>query len=263
MPVLLAGLYRDLIDGIRKAESRAGGFHHMILFEPTLGWALSPLRRHSPSTGFTADRDIVFAPHVYGGAFARPGEIGAHPYRKWIRRQFAKVGRQARTYAVPAWIGEWGRPRPINEAEPHLDYHAGRQDFALVGGAWWLWKRGCGTAGPGSVIGNLFLVHCPDGAEVPSPNGARLRVISRPYPRLAPGKLTRLRGDPETAHLSLAGVVPRGARSRWLEAWFPERGDAPPQVRGIHIARVHARRVTGGWVVRAHVGGRYRLSGGY
>lgn len=100
-----------------------------------------------------------------------------------------------------------------------------------------------------------MVFRCPDNDDVGLvPEFTKL--LSRAYPRAAPGRLVSLASDPDAGTLSLAGVVD-GAGSAPLDVWSP--GTKPPVVTGSNLANVTITAVAGGFRVRADVTGGYRL----
>jgi len=80
-------------------------------------------------------------------------------------------------------------------------------------------------------------------------------VLSRSYPRAAPGHLSSITSDAQTATLEVRGET--GAPDV-LDVWAPERGGTPV-IDGDNLEAVEVDRVDGGYRIRAHVSGAYRL----
>ena len=60
----LGAFYGRAIDAIRAGETAGGGFHHVVFWEPNVLWSAFgnvPV----PDPGFTKDKNLVFAPHIY------------------------------------------------------------------------------------------------------------------------------------------------------------------------------------------------------
>jgi endoglycosylceramidase len=268
-PTILGSYYAEAIAVIRQAEDlREGGFRHLVFFEPTILWPRHGSEKHVPVPGFSTDRDLVFAPHIYGKSSRRRGRT----QRDTIRRKFKQATRQARIYRMPVWVGEWGFfLSPEADRSRFADF-ARRLDNTLWGDALWLWKKACGdpanfTDGsdrkpPHYVIGNLNPVLCPGGERFPTPPLIR-HIVSRPYPIAAPGTLRYLRSDPKPASFEVRGVDPRAKGSPWLRIWIPARGHRRPRLRGKHVRKLHLAPTDGGWIGIARVRGRYQVSGLY
>jgi hypothetical protein len=267
---LLGRFYRHAITAIRRGEADGGGFRHMILFEPSLLWWRGEPAKHSPPPGFTDDRDVVFAPHVYGGA------IAAHPHSlRWTLRrtkdQLRNAARRGRRYDTPVWIGEWGWFGDPRENKPKVAEFARLQDARIWGGVWWQWKKGCGDPSnftgpddkrPASPSGNLIRYRCPAGIRLPTPPSIK-RILERPYPRAAPGRITRLHSDWGSGNFEITGFDAQSQGSCKLELWMPSRDHRRPTVHGKNLRQVRRERVGGGWTVTACATAHYTISGGY
>lgn len=237
----MAGYYRNAIAAIRDGERAGHGFAHPIFFEYSVSWQPVP-------AGFSADPNLVFAPHVYGGSIA-PVSVDAN---------WGYVDQQNRGYHTPIWVGEYGWFKDPVANSPKLRRFAQLEDQHLAGSTWWQWKQACGdphTIGhpggkPAPVVVQYHRIGCPgdhDLGIVPEWQ----TVVTRPYPRAAPGRLTSLTSDGAAATLQLAatGATPGGT----LELWVPDRGKGAPAVGGQGIAGRRIRKVDGGYRVSADV----------
>ena len=269
-PAILARYYANAIAAIRAGErSRRHGFRHMVFFEPTILWLGSHPANHTVPPGFTSDRDLVFAPHLYS---SRRGRKPSSTQKDIVRRKYKLNSRMGRRYGFPVWVGEWGYFGDAGKERPRIADFARRQDAALWGGAWWQWKKGCGDPvnfqngadrGPGHhVRGNLNLVKCPGGKQRHMIGSTR-RILSRPYPLGAPGRLGFLRSHYDDASFELRGRDWLAGGSPWLKLWIPARGQRRPRIGGHHVSRVRLDRVVGGWIATARVHDRYRVLGHY
>jgi endoglycosylceramidase len=274
-----AWFYSSSIAAIRQGEADAGGFSHMVFFEPNITWSTRGLKSHSPPPGFSNDPNLVYAPHIYGRdahATVRPiSEV-----RRDLRKQARRSRRRARAYGTPVWLGEWSYSISDKDSFKKLRAHIKIQDSQQWGSAWWQWKVACGSphafAGLGSKpghepVGNLNPVKCPSGKPIKRPSGFRA-IVARAYPRFSPGTLTDLHS--RGARISLVGKSRCNAALRRsdpqackLVVWIPKtekharhRGKRP-RIEGHHMSKVHVRRLPGGWLATATVkGGRYSLS---
>jgi endoglycosylceramidase len=275
------------IDAIREGEAGGGGFSHMIIFEPNLTWAQNGLNSHTPDPGFSDDPNLVFSPHIYGrDVHTTQRPISA--VRRDLKRQIQRTGRRAREYGVPLWIGEWSFSHFDTDALKKLRAHTKLQDSHALGSAWWQWRVACGSpqtfdgldpTPTRQTVGNINPTKCPSGRRVPLPGGWR-SIIARAYPRYAPGTITDLRA--RGSRISLTGRSPCSAELRRsdpqackLVVWVPKikkhgshhrhrrggTGKGRPRIKGRHLRQVHMRKIPGGWVVTAKVGGgSYRLN---
>ena len=99
-------------------------------------------------------------------------------------------------------------------------------------------------------------------------------VLSRPYPLTAPGRITSLTsdGDSATLHLvgavtvaQLAGVAADGVLASTvdhvrLRLWVPDRGTGRPEIGGVGFAAVETTPVDGGFVVTADICSSYDVT---
>jgi endoglycosylceramidase len=253
----LADYYRRTIDAIRAAESTVPhGFHHLAFVEPNLLWpVVGPAA--APPPGFTTDPLIVFAPHLYAGSLP--------PNTVTIEQGFAIAQTVAASYHAPLWAGEWGWfGDPQTDAAKVRRYTAAADTYR-IGGAWWVWKQACGdphnviASGIGPVIGNLNRYACPSGTTLGMP--APFAVpLSAPYPQAAPGWLTALRSDPDTAAITLAGHNPNPAANCQLLLWIPDREHGPPHLTTSHVTDLSVEPVAGGFHVTGCASDTYTVT---
>jgi endoglycosylceramidase len=240
----------DTIAAIRAAESDAGGFEHIVFVEPIV---LYPLPSTVPPAGFTDDANIAFAPHNYWESIVDV---------LTIEQGFATNEQFSNELGVPYWVGEYGWWSTSDEDMAELRRYALAEDAALAGSAWWQWRQACGDPHSIGVPGNepddqfhLHTLRCPEGEdEGITPEYAV--VLSRSYPRAAPGRLTELTSDPDARTARLAG---RADGSGELEVWVPDGGHGEPTIGGENLADVEATAVEGGWLVHAQASCDYVL----
>ncbi|HVT36239.1 MAG TPA: cellulase family glycosylhydrolase [Nevskiaceae bacterium] len=243
---LLSALYGKLVTTIRAAESAQHAPAHIVFFEPPGEWSIAGFTVTPPPT-FTADDNIVFAPHLYCG------ESGQTPTADCFR--FAAL--TASLYQSTFWVGEWGYfGDPSTLADPDAAF-AAQEDASLVGSSLWQWQQACGdphtigTPGgtPAATVTQLLLVGCPGDVDLGFVDAHRL-TLSRTYPRYAPGALTQISSDIASGAATIAGNG-----SGTLELWVPARIGSP-QVSGGDAA---VGSVDGGFIVRVPVSGSYSV----
>jgi endoglycosylceramidase len=249
-----------LIDAIRTAEQQAHGFSHVAFFEPIILW---PVPQTAPPAGFTTDDNIVFAPHNYAESISSTVTI---------EQGFARAAEDAATYGVTFWIGEYGWFNDPEGNKPRVVRYAQAEDQYFVGGTWWQWHQACGdphTIGkqggepPNEVI-QFNRTFCPgDVNGGPVPEWAV--VLSRPYPRAAPGHLVTLQSDGASATLQLTGVTDAGVTDAagpggTLDLWVPDRSQGKPLLTGTGLGAVQTVTVPGGYRLLADVSGNYTVA---
>ena len=218
---------------------------------------VAPGASHSvPAPGFTKDKNIVFAPHIYAESLSG-SRIGSG---------FAQAIGVGQAYGVPVWSGEWGFfPENPQDAADKIERYAAAEDQYEIGGAWWSWKQACGDphvvprpgAEPNPSTGNLNRFTCPD--EVMTKTGPVFGdVLSRPVPRAVPGRITKLTSDGRTGVFDLSGKLTRDAERCSLRVFVPERfADKRVRVEGIRNLQTRERR--GNVLLRGCVSDRFRL----
>ncbi len=241
-------LLTGLVDGIRAAETEAGGFPHLLFVEPIV---LYPLPGTLPTEGFTEDRDLVFAPHNYAESITRI---------LTVEQTFDISAQTAEERGWPLWIGEYGVWGTGPEELDVLTRFAAAEDAALAGSAEWQWRQRCGDPHAIGVPGrepteqqvHLNLVDCPADTDA-GPNEAFLAIVGRAYAVRAPGDLTEVRSDPASGRLSVTGTTdgPVGDEEGATElvVWYP--GDDEPTVETEDLGIVEATKVNGGWYLTA------------
>jgi endoglycosylceramidase len=261
--VLLGNYYSAAIGAIREAEQTnvPGASQHMVFVEPMDTWSAAPVGV-SPGPPFGADPQIVFAPHPYAGSITADRSLGVDLFT--IPAEFDEAQREAARYETTFWSGEWGWfGDPVKDAAKVAEY-ARQEDLHLVGGAWWQWKQACGD--PHSIgtpgghapahTDSLVRLACPSNAPIGVPPAFAM-VLSRAYPRAAPGELRAVTSVPATGELSLEGSTDVPGT---LDVWVPARGPNKPTVQGTNVSAIRIVRVPGGYRVTARASGAYRLS---
>ncbi|MGH7819388.1 MAG: hypothetical protein ACREQ9_06430 [Candidatus Binatia bacterium] len=76
------------------------------------------------------------------------------------------------------------------------------------------------------------------------------RILSRAYPRAAPGRLSMLASDPAAGTLELAGLFD-GHGGGELDLWAPSSGAEPPLVTGTGVGDFEILPSAGGFRIRA------------
>jgi endoglycosylceramidase len=245
----LGALYGRAVPVIRGAEQRARVRRRLILFEPSAVWSETG---SGPPPDFPHDRDVVYAPHIYTGAFD-DGPITPAAFRTALA--------EARGFGgAPVLTGEWGAARSrLSYMRSHLDL----QDRFGISGTQWTWRESCGdphqrtAALEGTVATTTFAiwgVDCADNAVL-GIGRRRTRTLMRGYVRAAPGRLSRAHWNTTARALTATGT--RARRGVSLEAFYP--GDGRVAAGGLRL--VAATRIPGGGELVTAVarGGGWRL----
>ena len=147
---LLLGRYYDAaITAIRAAPNvPAGGFSHLIFFEPSVLWSGLGFDA-TPPPGFTTDRELVFAPHPYSESITLDQSLGLTIAS--IERNLTMSSRGRReSYGAALWAGEWGWFGDPASTARKVGRFVAAQDRLGIGGAFWVWRQGCGSPETGA-----------------------------------------------------------------------------------------------------------------
>lgn len=243
---LLLGAFYD--DAIR--EIRAAGAPQIVFVEPSILWSGLGVDA-GPRTGFTQDRNVVFSPHLYAESITMDRDLGIPPIVA-IERQFALAQRVAAAHGTALWSGEYGYWG--DDLIPRLDRYAAAEDAHVLGSAYWVWKQACGDPQNGrqKTGDGLIPQDCATGGWLP-PKSDILTVLSRPYPRVAPGRITTLSASP--TRVDVAGSA--SSRSCGLDIWFP--GTTRPGVTAHGVQELRIEQRDGGWAIRGCADGDYAV----
>lgn len=255
---LLLGRYYDAaIDAIRAAERAGGGYAHLALFEPSVLWSGLGFDV-TPPPGFTGDRQIVFAPHPYSESITMDQSLGVTIAS--IERNLAVSARAAASYGAALWTGEWGWFGDPSVDGAKVQRFAAAQDRLGIGGAFWVWRQGCGspeTGADATASGNLVRVDCRTGESLAPPAGFA-QPLSRAYPRALPGRLTSLATEPNGGGLKLAATADADAANCAIELWAP--GENQPRLATTGVDNPAYTKVSGGWQITGCARGAYTVT---
>lgn len=203
-PAALADLYSDALAEIRRREQEAGGFAHLIFFEPSALW--SAFGNGAPPD-FARDRDVVYAPHIYTGGFDG-GPITRAAFQV-ARDEAAGFG------GAPVLSGEWGADprRGQADGDGYFLNHQALQDEFRFGATLWTWRESCGDphkaadvrAGRVPYVWGEFDVDCSNGQNTVQGLRPLVLQLTRAYVRAAPGQLDTSLYDPDTGSLNASG----------------------------------------------------------
>ncbi|MEU1970664.1 cellulase family glycosylhydrolase [Microbacterium sp. NPDC019599] len=232
---------------------RAAGAPQIVFFEPSILWSGLGFDA-GPTPGFTDDDNIVFSPHLYAESITMDRSLGLPPIIG-IERQFELAERVAEAYDAPLWSGEYGYWGDSEDRVARLERYAAEEDAYVLGSAYWVWKQACGDPQNGiqETGDGLMVQDCATGGDAP-PRDDLLEILSRAYPRSAPGTVTSLQS--EGADLRLSGTAPE--ESCGLQVWVP--GTREPEVTADGVTGIRATAVEGGWLVTGCAAGDYSLA---
>lgn len=259
----LAAYYTRTLAAIRGAERGLPGLAgpRVAFFEPGVEWSATSAGTIPPAS-FTDDPSVVFAPHIYAGSITLDKTVGANVLTP--ARGFALAEAAARTYGTTVWSGEWGWFGDPAADEADIRTYAGLEDEYRWGGAYWDWKQSCGDphqfSAPGTkpydISPSLNRYACPGNVNLGIPATTR-RILARPYPRSAPGRLTLLQSDPATRAVLVRGLDADPVGSCQVDLWTP--ADQEPAFVGTNVSDIAVRPSAGGWRVTGCAHGRYEL----
>lgn len=233
------------------AAIRAEGAEQIVFIEPSILW--SGLGFDSgPRPDFSDDVNLAYSPHLYAESITMDRSLGLPPIVS-MDRQFDLALRAADAYGMPLWSGEYGYWGDDAERVARLERYAALEDRHILGSAYWVWKQACGDPQGGLVdlTDSLMRQDCTTGDEA-APRDDLLAILSRAYPRSAPGVLTALSAD--GSHVSLSGT---GGEGCGLEVWVP--GAAEPGIRSAGLTQLETEAVPGGWLITGCADGDYEL----
>jgi len=227
---LLGLFYGRVIAAIRSVDTA-----HTIFFEPAV--ITGPLAVPAPLPVFSNDTNLVYAPHLYNESISiLPGTI---------EDGFANAATAAARYGTPFFSGEWGWFGEGAVDQPFIERYASNEDARMVGGTWWQWKQACGD--PHAIGTRGHRPSCA-GKSIYS-DGLITRaqenvdVLTRAYPRAAPGVLASINAQVATGSVRVTGVA--DAADVRADLWVPARCGSPIAV-GTNIGPSTTADVPGG-----------------
>lgn len=254
----LGELYAEVIDEVRSAERAAGGFPHLVFFEPSILWSDFPI---APLPPFTDDPNVVFAPHIYrGGLTAGPVQPA----------DFERARAEAALYGgAPVLVGEWGSgpERALDPADVYFREHQALQDEFRFSGTLWTWRESCGDphkagearAGLVPQVWGEWDLECATNT-LRGPRQALIDQLTRAYVRDAPGRLDVTVYDPADGAFHAEGSdAPAGVD---LVAYYPTRLHGTPTLSGSGLRRLRIRPAAdgGSYILGESSGGAWSLT---
>lgn len=253
----MASLYGRLISAIRTTENSVGNLQHIAFFEMAVsvgGAGTVGL----PATNFTADQNIVFAPHSYFESFG--------PATATIEEGFNIFDIGSGFYNSSFFIGEWGFfGDPATDAAK-VKRFAATEDSYFTGSTWWQWcqapgdPHGINWDGTTYAATSLHLVELDASANLTGTvNTYYLDVLSRSRPNAIAGKPISLTSNPDTGEMQLQAEVTDEAVA---ELWIPNRF-GEPVISGTNATLKELKTVSGGYIAEVTVSGNYTILVGF
>lgn len=253
----LSSFYGRLVSAIRTTEAANTHLRHTIFFEmavtaggaPTVGL---------PNSGFTADENIIFAPHSYFESFG--------PATATIEDAFNIFEIGSGFYNSHFFIGEWGFFGDPATDVSKVKRFAAAEDTYFTGSTWWQWcqapgdPHGISWDGTSYASTSLHLVELDAQANLTgNVNTYYLDVLSRTRPNAIVGKPMSLTSNPDTGEMELNAIAQEPGIT---EVWIPNRFGTPT-ISGTNATLKELRTVSGGYIADVEVSGDYTLVVGF
>lgn len=255
----LDALYEAAIPAIRAAEEEAGAPQRLVFVEPSILWANTNVGAPEPIEA--AGDQIVYAPHLYQGAFS-PRPLSPAVFER-ARSEAAEI-----LGGAPVLAGEWGAG-PGRAADPDDDIfvrHQALQDRFRFGATLWTWREACGDphkagavrAGRVPGVWGFFEVDCSRD-RVTGVREPLVEALRRPLLRAAPGRIERVDYARDAGRLEASGsAAEAGTR---LRLFWPSEGGPPPSATSAGLRDLRTVPARGGhhFVLARAAGGAWSL----
>ena len=252
---IFEGIFARAIETIRQAQE--GQQHSQLIFiEPGIAAAHPEFGLLVPQLAGVDRHNIVAGPHNYSESIGTG--FG------WSIEETTDVFLSfANLLGVPIWVGEYGFWDTSESTVEKAKRLAADQDDNALGGAQWQWRQACGDphslSWGGVAVGrvvHLNAVDCPGDVDA-GPTEVFMRILSRTYPRMAPGRITLLHSDSDTGDFRLeASIAPA---DRELIVWSPTYTDTHI-IESEGLVNLTSHPVAGGRIIKAlTIGGDYTL----
>jgi hypothetical protein len=218
--------YRRMIAGLR-----ADGEHRMIWIDRP---ASSEMTDRGVAERFSADPDLVYAPHAYTEVFSPPRRPTGSLDR--LDAFYVRARSEAAVLGAALFVGEWGA-RAGGPWERWRDDELDLQDRYRVGSAFWMWKQRPGFYNWQTVEPDGGLRHDSD----------RAQALSRPHPDAVPGVLRSVRNDGDRLTARVNGS---GGTAQFWSGTIVLAGGRSALAAPLTRVRVDGRRVRA--VLRRH-----------
>ncbi len=246
----LSDYYGKLINAIRASEKQYNGLEHIVFFEMsvTSGGNGAPF---VPYPDFTADKNIIFSPHLYFEAISN---------QLTIEQGFDLVYGVSNLFSTSIFIGEWGFFGNPNTDVSKVKRFAAKEDELMVGSTWWQWSQAPGDphgiSWDGMNYGNtsMHLIELDkDGKFTGNVNDIYLKVLSRTRPNSIFGKPKKIISNPDNGEMRLEAI---SDASGITTLWIPDRFGMP-NITGVNVQSFNLFKKSGGYIATVNVEGNY------
>ncbi len=202
----LTPLYESLLAETARAI-RASGADQLLFLEPAIpaGDPDLGLIFPDPARMGIEGHNLVGATHNYAESIDTTGLS--------LEATNALIHTLAEQQETGVWIGEYGFWSTSEATLEVAARYAADEDAWVQGGAWWQWRQPCGDPHslgwdgdswePGETVTHIHTMDCVAGVDL-GLTEPFTRLLGRGYPRVAPGRITKLQSDPETGALHIA-----------------------------------------------------------
>ncbi len=247
----LTNFYGNLVTAIRSTEGDSKN-QHIIFMENAIQYKGNGYIG-LPDPSFTADQNVVAAPHHYFES------IGNLPFS--IEQGYGMLKTVIQDFQTTLFIGEWGYFGNPVDIEKVKRFGA-VEDANFGSSTWWQWSQSPGDPHSISYDGqsytnpSLHLIELDQTANFTGVmNDAVLQVLARPHPTAIYGTPSALTSNSETGAMSLQATASgEGSTILWIPDFF-----GTPTLTGNNLVSVDLKTVEGGFWATAKVKGTYTI----
>src|SRR5207302_7126223 len=181
--------------------SHVPGFHQLFFIEPNVERDVTDFSAIvTPWSAYSSYPNVVYAPHVYTGVFTLDQQVTSTRFFPSEGGYMSAIS-DAKALGLPLWIGEFGNNPADDNTLLRTSYEL--QDRYGLGGTLWLWKENANDINR-AVFWGVYGPPFPPG----TPQPARIKLTSRPYPLYTAGELESMSYDPDSGTFSMRARSP-------------------------------------------------------